>query len=87
MSVCINVSTFSLYLLICVRGWQTDWSVCFYKTRDDWRQKEKRAAEDEMVGWHRRLSGCESEQTPGDGEAERSLVRCRPGGHRESVVT
>ena len=25
----------------------------------DWRQKEKRAAEDEMVGWHHRLNGHE----------------------------
>ena len=29
----------------------------------DWRQEEKGATEDEMVGWHRRLN--ESEQTPG----------------------
>ena len=31
----------------------------------DWEQKEKRATEDEMVGWHRRLDGHEFEQTPG----------------------
>ena len=29
----------------------------------DWRQKEKGAAEDEMVGWHHWLNGHESEQT------------------------
>ena len=34
----------------------------------DWRQKEKRAAEDEMVGWHLRFNGQEFEQTPGDSE-------------------
>ena len=34
----------------------------------DWRQKEKGAAEDEMVGWHHRLSGHEFEQTLGDSE-------------------
>ena len=73
---------FSLDLVICVSGWQTEWSICFYKTRNDWRQKEKRAAEGEMVGSHHRLSGCESEQTPGAGEAEGSLACCRPGGHR-----
>ena len=29
----------------------------------DWRQEEKGATEDEMVGWHRQLNGHESEQT------------------------
>ena len=29
----------------------------------DWGQKEKGVTEDEMVGWHRRLNGCEFEQT------------------------
>ena len=28
-------------------------------------------AEDEMVGWHQRLNGHESEQTPGDSEEQR----------------
>ena len=28
----------------------------------DRRQKEKGVAEDEIIGWHRQLSGCESEQ-------------------------
>ena len=32
---------------------------------EDWRQKEKRATEDKMVGWHHRMSG-EFEQTLGD---------------------
>ena len=27
---------------------------------------EEEAAEDETVGWHHRLGGCEFEQTPGD---------------------
>ena len=30
----------------------------------DLRQEEKRAGEDEMVGWHHRLNGHEFEQTP-----------------------
>ena len=34
--------------------------------------------EDEMVGWHHRLDGHESEQTPGDGEGQGSLVCCSP---------
>ena len=29
-------------------------------------QEEKGATEDEMVGWHHRLSGHEFEQAPGD---------------------
>ena len=38
--------------------------------------------EDEMVGWHHRLSGCEFEQTPGDSEGQDSLACCSPWGHR-----
>ena len=30
--------------------------------------------EDEMVGWHHQLNGHESEQGPGDGEEQGSLV-------------
>ena len=30
--------------------------------------------EDEMVGWYHRLSGCEFEQTLGDGEEQESLA-------------
>ena len=47
----------------------------------DWRQKEKGAAEDEMVGWHHRLSGHEFEQTLGDSEGQGSLACCSPWGH------
>ena len=32
----------------------------------DWGQKEKRATEDELVGWHHWLNRHEFEQTPGD---------------------
>ena len=39
--------------------------------------------EDEMVGRHHQLSGHESEQTPGDGEGQGSLVWCRPQGHKQ----
>ena len=34
----------------------------------DWRQKEKRVAEDDMVGWHHQLNGHEFEQTLGDSD-------------------
>ena len=35
----------------------------------DWRQEEKGTTEDEMVGWHHRLDGHESEQAGGVGDA------------------
>ena len=34
----------------------------------DWRQEEKGTTEDEMVGWHHWLDGCEFEQAPGVGD-------------------
>ena len=34
----------------------------------DWRQEEKGATEDEMIGWHHWLNGHEFEQTLGDSE-------------------
>ena len=37
-------------------------------------------AEDEMIGWHHRLSGCEFEQSLGDGRGQGSLVYCGPWG-------
>ena len=45
-------------------------------------QEEKWVTEDEMVGWHHRLNGPESDQTPGDGEGQGSLVHCHPWGHK-----
>ena len=39
--------------------------------------------EDEMVGWHHRLSGHELEQAPEDGEGQGSLACCSPGGRKE----
>ena len=40
-----------------------------------------------MVGWHHRLNGHESEQTPGGSEGQRSLACCSPWGHKESDRT
>ena len=48
---------------------------------------EKGATEDEMVGWHHRLNGHDSEQTLGDGEGQESLAWCSPWGHNESDTT
>ena len=38
--------------------------------------------EDEMVGWHHRLKGCEFEQAPEVGDGQGSLVSCTPWGCR-----
>ena len=40
----------------------------------DWGQKEKKASEDEMAGWHFQGNGHERGQTSGDGEGQRGLV-------------
>ena len=40
--------------------------------------------EDEVVGWHHRLDGHESEQAQGVGVGQGSLVCCSPWGHKES---
>ena len=53
----------------------------------DWRQKEKGAAEDEMLWWHHQFNGHEFEQTPGDGEGQGSLACCHTRGHKESNTT
>ena len=50
--------------------------------RKDWGREEKGVTEDEMVGWHHRLSGHEFEQTLGDSEGQGSLVCCSPWGHK-----
>ena len=42
-------------------------------TGKDWGQ-EKRVTEDEMVGWHHGLKGCEFVQTPRDSEGQGSLA-------------
>ena len=46
-------------------------------------QEEKWATEDEMVGWHHQLNGCEFEQTLGDTEGQGNLAGCSPWGHKE----
>ena len=53
----------------------------------DWRQEEKGMTEDEMVEWHHWFNGHEFEQAPGDSGGQRSLVCCRPWGHKESDTT
>ena len=43
--------------------------------------------EDEMVGWHHRLNGHESEQAPGDSKGQGGLECCSPRGGKESDMT
>jgi len=50
-------------------------------------RRRKGMTEDEMVGWHHRLNGHESEQTPGDREGQGSLACCSPWGRKESDTT
>ena len=53
----------------------------------DFRQEEKRVAEDEMVGWHHQFHAHEFKQTPGDSEGQKSLACCSPWGHKELDMT
>ena len=42
---------------------------------------------DEMVGWHHRLDGHESEQAPEVDDGQESLACCSPWGNKESDMT
>ena len=53
----------------------------------DWGQEEKGMAEDDMVGWHHRFNGHESEQTPEDSGRQRILKCYSPWGCQESDIT
>ena len=44
----------------------------------DWGQKERRASEDEMAGWHHQSNENELRLTWGDGEWRGSLMGCSP---------
>ena len=45
--------------------------------------KREKGVADEMVIWHHRFNGHESEQTPGDSESHGHLACCSPWGHKE----
>ena len=53
----------------------------------DWRQEQKRVAENKMAGWHHQLNGHELEQTLGDSEGLGNLECCSPRGRKESDTT
>ena len=50
-------------------------------------RQEKGKTDDEMVGWHHRLNGHESEQAPGDSEGQGSLVCYSSWGHMKLDTT
>ena len=53
----------------------------------DWKQEEKGATEDEIVGWHHRLDGHEFGFVLGVGDGQGSLGYCSTCGHKESDMT
>ena len=53
----------------------------------DWGQEEKGTTEDEMAGWHHRLSGHGFGWTLGVGDGQGGLACCRSWGRKESDTT
>ena len=53
----------------------------------DWRREGKGMTEDEIVGWHHRQDGHESEYALGVGDGQGNLVCWSPEGRRESDTT
>ena len=53
----------------------------------DWGQEEKGTTEDEMAGWHHRLSGREFEWTLGVGDGQGGLACCDSWSRKESDTT
>ena len=53
----------------------------------DWGQEEKKATEDEVVGYHHWLNGYEFEQTLGDSKGQGSQACCSPWGHKETWIS
>ena len=50
-------------------------------------RQDKGVTENEMVGWHHRLDGHESEQTLEDSEGQGGLACCSPWGHKKLDIT
>ena len=83
-----DVEAETLMLKLNSRLWPPDVkSSLIWKDPDagkDWRWKEKKTTEDEMVGWHHQH---EFEQPSGVGEGQGSLAYCSPWGCKESDMT
>ena len=58
-----------------------------YDAEKVWRQEEKGAIEDDIVGWYPRFNGLEFEQAPGVSDGQGSLVWCNPWGRKELDTT
>ena len=56
-------------------------------TGKHWRQEENGKTDDEMVGWHHWLDGCESEWTSGVCDGQGGLACCNSWGRKESDTT
>ena len=70
--------------------WSPDAKSQFIRKTDagkDWRQEEKGATDDEIVGGHHWLNGHEFEHTLGDSEGQGGLACCSPWVCKESDVT
>ena len=50
-------------------------------------RRRKGMTEDEMVGWHHQLDGCEFEQALGVGDGQGSLACCSPWVRKELDMT
>ena len=50
-------------------------------------KRRRGETEDEMVGWHHQLDGCELEQTQEDSKRQGSLASSSPWGSKESDMT
>ena len=53
----------------------------------DWRQEKKGITDNEMVGWHHRLDGHESEQVPEVSDGQGNLESFSPSSHKESDIS
>ena len=53
----------------------------------DWRQKERRVTEEEIVGWHHQFNGHELGQILGGGKEQGSLPCCSLWSHKETDET
>ena len=71
------------------RSWKPTLLAVYRASRSviNWVQEEKRVTEDEMIGWHHQLNGCEFEQIPIDSEGQGSLVCRSPWGRKELDMT
>ena len=63
-----------------------DWNVGFQVAKS-YIYKLGVQTEDEMVGWHHQLEGCEFEQAPGVGDGQGGLACYSPWGRKELDMT